>query len=176
MEFNDIIQNNIINQPTIQDCVPIENNSLYIYPEEKFLISTEELFSLILRWLNNLWEFMNKSEDTSINLNIKAYGGYIRYMLTKKGSFNDLDLFVDNSFDKDIDKKIETLLNLLFINRFIGLYKTKIFTNFDTPLINYRFKIMMINKYKNIVRENICCYIQLGYSNFVVSLSVIYCI
>ena len=45
---------------------------------------------------------MNKSENTSINLNIKAYGGYIRYMLTKKGSFNDLDLFVDNNFDKDI--------------------------------------------------------------------------
>ena len=154
MEFNDILQNNLINQPLIQDCVPIENSNLYIYPENKFLISSEELFSLILRWLNNLWEFMNKSENTSINLNIKAYGGYIRYMLTKKGSFNDLDLFVDNNFDKDTNKKIENLLNLLFINRFIGSYTTKIFTNFDIPLINYRFKIMMINKYKNIVSFN----------------------
>ena len=148
MTRNNIMPNIFL---TPQDCVPIENSNLYMYTEDKFVISSEELFSLILRWLNNLWEFMNKIEDTSLNLNIKAYGGYLRYMLTKKGSFNDLDLFVDNNFDKDINKKIETLLKLLIINGFIGSYTINIFTNFDIPLINYRFKIMMKNKYKNIV-------------------------
>lgn len=111
-----------------------------------------EIFISVMNWVENLWRFISHHMEFK-NLNIKIYGGIIRYMITKIGAFNDLDLYIErdnkemsNKEEIDLNNKIESLFYLLHKEGLITEYTKRWFTNFNPPLLNFKFKIIMYDR------------------------------
>ena len=118
----------------------------------------EDVFVSVMRWVENLWIFVDSRKEFN-DLNIKVYGGIIRYMITRRGTFNDLDLYlereendekeskeVNGRKELEINNKIESLFYLLHREGLITEYTKRWFTNFDPPLLNFKFKIIMYDR------------------------------
>ena len=142
----------------ISDVFSIPDNKLIMLERisQPMLFCEEEIFRSVMNWIENLWSFLSYRAEYK-NLNIKIYGGIIRYMITKRGTFNDLDLYVERE-DKEkqlhnsaigeleINNKIDSLFYLLFKEGLITEYSKRWFTNFDPPLLNFKFKIIMYDR------------------------------
>ena len=138
----------------ISDVLSIPDNKLMMV--EKINSPTfyceEEIFMSVMNWVENLWNFLSHIGEYK-NIDIKIYGGIIRYMITKRGSFNDLDLYIEredkettNKEEIEINNKIDSLFYLLYKEGLITEYTKRWFTNFNPPLLNFKFKIIMYDR------------------------------
>lgn len=146
---NDII--NIVNK----DGININTNINNIDNTDNINIFNN--FNIIMQWLEQVWNIINNPihyKDFG-KLNLFVYGGVARYMVTRKGSFSDLDLFIINNDPGTCQElflyNIKILLDKLYSLNLITYYNEKIFYNFHPPLHHFDFGIINYNNFNNII-------------------------
>jgi len=147
---NDII--NIVTKDGIDintniNCISSNIDNITIYNK----------FNKIMIWLETVWNIINNPTHFKElgKLNLYVYGGIARYMVTRKGSFSDIDLYIINDEPGTCQElflfNVKTLLYKLFSLNLITHFNEKIFYNFHPPLYHYDFGIININNFNDII-------------------------
>ena len=152
---HDII--NIVNKDGIDINTNISSNLKLTNNNKSDNVDYLLSFNKIMIWLETVWNIINNPiffKDFG-KLNLSVYGGIARYMVTRKGSFSDLDLFITNDEPGTCQElflyNIKFLLNKLYSLNLITLYTEKIFYNFHPPLYHYDFGIINTSDFNDII-------------------------